>query len=147
MLVSCRSQPYVVTAKACQPSRHRLPGLLSSQRNQRLTCHSRRRSTCRRSITISRAVVDSVHGSAPVKPSRQLSLWTALDVGATIGSLGSALACILTAEAALAGVPIALLLVAWYAGRQKERLHVEVSNTAKPQAVLSCCILHQTTVL
>ncbi|KAL3147608.1 hypothetical protein ABBQ38_014660 [Trebouxia sp. C0009 RCD-2024] len=64
---------------------------------------------------------------AAVKPFRQLGLWTAIDAAATLGSIAGALAFIITSEAVLAGIPVILPLVAWYAGRQKEGLQVEAA--------------------
>lgn len=84
-----------------------------------------------------RASNDKPVGHATVKPSRQLGLWTAIDAAATIGSIAGALAFIITSEAALASIPVVLPLVAWYAGRQKEGLQVEVS-TALLHQLLSC---------
>lgn len=71
---------------------------------------------------------------AAVKPFRQLGLWTAIDAAATLGSIAGALAFIITSEAVLAGIPVILPLVAWYAGRQKEGLQVEVSTSP-----FACC--------
>ena len=50
-----------------------------------------------------------------------------LDATATIGSIIGALAFVITSEAMLAGIVAVLPLVAWYAGRQKEHLQIEVS--------------------
>ena len=64
---------------------------------------------------------------AAVGPSRQLRLWSAVDAAATIGSIVGALAFFVTSEAVLGSIPVILPLVAWYAGRQKEGLQVQVS--------------------
>ncbi|DBB01005.1 hypothetical protein WJX77_011002 [Trebouxia sp. C0004] len=64
---------------------------------------------------------------SPVKSAEQLGLWTAIDAAATLGSIAGALAFIITSEALLAGIPVVLPLVAWYAGRQKENLQIEVA--------------------
>jgi len=65
----------------------------------------------------------------PVRSAQQLGLWTAIDAAATLGSIAGALAFIVTSEALLAGIPIVLPLVAWYAGRQKEHLQTEVGSS------------------
>jgi hypothetical protein len=56
-----------------------------------------------------------------------LGLWTALDVGATLGSIGGAVAFILTQEALLVSLPVVLPLFALYASRRRESMKVEVS--------------------
>ena len=66
---------------------------------------------------------------SPVKSAQQLGLWTAVDAAATLGSIAGALAFIITSEALLAGIPVLLPLVAWYAGRQKENLQIEVGSS------------------
>ncbi len=66
---------------------------------------------------------------SPVKSAQQLGLWTAIDAAATLGSIAGALAFIITSEALLVGIPVVLPLVAWYAGRQKENLQIEVGNS------------------
>lgn len=75
---------------------------------------------------------------AAVGPSRQLGLWTAVDAAATVGSIVGALAFFITSEAVIASVPVILPLVAWYAGRQKEGLQVEVSTARFLPRLLSC---------
>lgn len=65
---------------------------------------------------------------SPVKSAQQLGLWTAIDAAATLGSVAGALAFIITSEALLVGIPVVLPLVAWYAGRQKENLQIEVGS-------------------
>lgn len=90
-----------------------------------------------RQLTAARVVVRASGKEmdhAAVKPFRQLGLWTAIDAAATIGSIAGALAFITTSEAVLAGIPVILPLVAWYAGRQKEGLQVEVSTS-----LFACC--------
>ena len=64
----------------------------------------------------------------PIKSAQQLRLWTAVDATATIGSIAGALAFFVTSEALLAGIPVILPLLAWYADRRKESLQVEVYN-------------------
>lgn len=75
---------------------------------------------------------------AAVGPSRQLGFWSAVDAAATVGSIVGALAFFITSEAVLASVPVILPLVAWYAGRQKEGLQVEVSIALFQPRLLSC---------
>ena len=70
----------------------------------------------------------------PIK-STQLRLWTAVDAIATIGSIAGALAFLITSEALLAGIPVVLPLLAWYADRRKESLQVEVYN---PPNLVAC---------
>ena len=79
---------------------------------------------------------------AAVGPFRQLGLWTAVDAAATVGSIVGALAFFITSEAVFASIPVILPLVAWYAGRQKEGLQVEVSTALFQPRLLSCqCLL------
>ncbi|KAL0033584.1 hypothetical protein WJX79_005150 [Trebouxia sp. C0005] len=70
---------------------------------------------------------------SPLKSAQQLGLWTAIDAAATLGSIAGALAFIITSEALLAGIPIVLPLVAWYAGRQKANLQIEAAITRAAQ--------------
>ena len=104
---------------------------------------SHRNSTIQRQLKPARVFVRASDSKqvdpAPVKPSKQLGLWTAIDAAATIGSIAGALAFIATSEAALAGIPVILPLVAWYAGRQKEGLQVEVSTALC--ADCRCCTI------
>ena len=83
---------------------------------------------CRRSSTVvSRASASNAQETLPFKSSGQVRWWTALDATATIGSIIGALAFVITSEAILAGIVAVLPLVAWYAGRQKEHLQIEVT--------------------
>ena len=83
-----------------------------------------------RSVGVIAFATDSKQvGKAAVGPFRQLTLWTAVDAAATIGSIAGAVAFLITSEAVLAGIPVVLPLVAWYAGRQKEGLQVEVGHS------------------
>jgi len=56
----------------------------------------------------------------------QERLWGAVDIGATLGSIGGAVAFILTQEALLVGLPVVLPLLALYASRRHEQLRLEV---------------------
>lgn len=56
-----------------------------------------------------------------------MALWTAVDVGATLGSIGGAVAFILTQEALLVSLPVVLPLFALYASRQREGMKVQVT--------------------
>lgn len=58
----------------------------------------------------------------------QETIWTALDVGATLGAVGGAVAFVLTEEVILVGLPVILPLVAFFASRQRERLRLEAST-------------------
>lgn len=60
----------------------------------------------------------------------------AIDVAATVGSVAGAVAFLITSEAVLAGIPILLPLVGWYAGRQKEGLQIEVCRIC---IKMQCC--------
>ena len=61
-------------------------------------------------------------------PNWKLLLWGTLDVTATLGSVGGAVAFILTQEAMLIGLPLVLPLLALYASRRRESLKVEVRS-------------------
>ena len=54
------------------------------------------------------------------------SLWTAVDLTATLGSVGGAIAFVLTQEAILVGLPVVLPLLALYASRKREKAVLEV---------------------
>ena len=54
-------------------------------------------------------------------------LWTAVDLTATLGSIGGAVAFVLTQEAMLVGLPVVLPLLALYASRKREKAILEVS--------------------
>ncbi len=56
-------------------------------------------------------------------------LWDALDVGATLGSIGGAVAFVLTQEALLVGLPVVLPLLALFASRRREALRLEARRT------------------
>ena len=62
----------------------------------------------------------------------KLGMWTALDVTATLGSVGGAVAFILTQELMLVGLPVLLPLLALYASRQRESAAVEARPTRLP---------------
>ena len=53
-------------------------------------------------------------------------LWTAVDLTATLGSIGGAVAFVLTQEAMLVGLPVVLPLLALYASRKREKAVLEV---------------------
>lgn len=53
-------------------------------------------------------------------------LWTTIDVTATLGSVGGAIAFVLTQEAMLVGLPVVLPLLALYASRKREKAVLEV---------------------
>ena len=53
-------------------------------------------------------------------------LWTAVDLTATLGSVGGAIAFVLTQEAMLVGLPVVLPLLALYASRKREKAVLEV---------------------
>lgn len=53
-------------------------------------------------------------------------LWTAVDLTATLGSVGGAVAFVLTQEAMLVGLPVVLPLLALYASRKREKAVLEV---------------------
>lgn len=53
-------------------------------------------------------------------------LWTAIDLTATLGSVGGAIAFVLTQEAMLVGLPVVLPLLALYASRKREKAVLEV---------------------
>jgi len=53
-------------------------------------------------------------------------LWSTLDVTATLGSIGGAVAFILTQEAMLVGLPVVLPLLALYASKRRESIKVQV---------------------
>ena len=79
-----------------------------------------------------------------LKPNKEQALWTVLDAMATLGSIAGAAALLTTTQTLFVGFPLILPLVAWYAGRQKERLKVEVSSV---HVVFSCTfakLLHMT---
>lgn len=56
----------------------------------------------------------------------KLLLWSTLDVTATLGSIGGAVAFILTQEAILVGLPVVLPLLALYASKRRESIKVQV---------------------
>ena len=56
----------------------------------------------------------------------QQGLWTAVDLTATLGSVGGAIAFVLTQEAILVGLPVVLPLLALYASRKREKAVLEV---------------------
>lgn len=66
----------------------------------------------------------------------KLGLWTALDVTATLGSVGGAVAFVLTQEVMLVGLPIVLPLLALYASRQREAAALEVRPARRPRSHL-----------
>jgi hypothetical protein len=55
-------------------------------------------------------------------------LWDALDVGATLGSIGGAVVFVLTQEALLVGLPVVLPLLALFASRRREALRLEARH-------------------
>ena len=57
---------------------------------------------------------------------RKQGLWTAVDLTATLGSVGGAVAFVLTQEAMLVGLPVVLPLLALYASRKREKAVLEV---------------------
>ena len=59
---------------------------------------------------------------APPEGQGWRTFWTAVDTSAWLGTVGSAVAFILTQEAMLAAAPVVLPLLALYASRQRERL-------------------------
>ena len=85
----------------------------------------RNRAQARRFPCIASAA-SSGEGSAGNRHGWKLGLWTALDVTATLGSVGAAVAFVLTQELLLVGFPVVLPLVALYASRQRESALVEV---------------------
>ena len=97
-------------------------GLIGWRHNQSCTVMRQPKQAARVSCASNGNQVDRL----PVRPVKQLGLWTAIDVAATVGSVAGALAFLITSEAVLAGIPILLPLVGWYAGRQKEGLQLEV---------------------
>lgn len=60
----------------------------------------------------------------------KLLLWGTLDVTATLGSVGGAVAFLLTQEALLIGLPLVLPLLALYASRRRESLKLQVKTPA-----------------
>ncbi len=88
-------------------------------------------------LLVGRVIAQSPQDGLWIKPTKQLGLWTAIDAAATFGSIAAALAFIITSEALLAGIPVVLPLVAWYAGRQKEGIQIEVSSSFCHGASLS----------
>lgn len=62
--------------------------------------------------------------AAPADPpeSGWRTFWTAVDASAWLGTVGAAVAFVLTQEAMLAAAPVVLPLLALYASRQRERL-------------------------
>ena len=61
----------------------------------------------------------------------QQQLWGAVDVGATLGAVGGAVAFVLTQEALLVGLPVVLPLLALYASRRHAQLRLEVRGAAR----------------
>lgn len=61
----------------------------------------------------------------------QQRLWGAVDVGATLGAVGGAVAFVLTQEALLVGLPVVLPLLALYASRRHAQLRLEVRAPAR----------------
>lgn len=61
----------------------------------------------------------------------QQRLWGAVDVGATLGAVGGAVAFVLTQEALLVGLPVVLPLLALYASRRHAQLRLEVRTAAR----------------
>lgn len=59
------------------------------------------------------------------------TFWTAVDTSAWLGTVGTAVAFILTQEAMLAAAPVVLPLLALYASRQRERLAVAAQQQAQ----------------
>lgn len=66
----------------------------------------------------------------PERPGKdwKQSLWTAVDLTASLGSVGGAIAFVLTQEAMLVGLPVVLPLLALYASRKREEIAREVSQ-------------------
>lgn len=63
---------------------------------------------------------------------RKQVLWTAVDLTATLGSVGGAIAFVLTQEAMLVGLPVVLPLLALYASRKREKAVLEVCHSGWP---------------
>jgi hypothetical protein len=59
------------------------------------------------------------------------TFWTAVDTSAWLGTVGTAVAFVLTQEAMLAAAPVVLPLLALYASRQRERLAVAAAQSAQ----------------
>lgn len=66
-------------------------------------------------------------------------LWTAVDLTATLGSVGGAIAFVLTQEAMLVGLPVVLPLLALYASRKREKAVLEVCLVWCLSAQYQCC--------
>jgi hypothetical protein len=104
--------------------------------------HSRRTNTCHR--IRSRPTLKSPNRTRSVRvaplaaqPDRQVQdwkqgLWTAVDLTATLGSVGGAIAFVLTQEAMLVGLPVVLPLLALYASRKREKAVLEVCHLGCP---------------
>ena len=83
--------------------------------------------SCRSSLSTSEAGGNR-EGS---QPDWKLLLWSTLDVTATLGSIGGAVAFVLTQEAMLIGLPVILPLLALYASRRRESIKVQVQECPK----------------
>ncbi len=82
------------------------------------------RVSCRSSLSTFEAVGNKEGSQVDWK----LLLWSTLDVTATLGSIGGAVAFILTQEAMLIGLPVILPLLALYASRRRESIKVQVQG-------------------
>ena len=128
MLLRSSSRAYQVNLVTFGVTKQRIRQCIVHYPRRRLDTRLHRR-IARPLLAVSRASASGPADNLPIKSSGQLGLWTAIDAAATIGSIVGALAFIVTSEAILVGIPVVLPLVAWYAGRQKEGLQIEVSST------------------
>lgn len=65
------------------------------------------------------------------------TFWTTLDVTAWLGTVGSALAFIITGEMMLTAAPVLLPILALYASRQRERLAIQATQASTAAALVS----------
>ena len=130
----------------CPPGKHKPPSYCGRLSHKKITWAPRqqRHSTSSRRRYYGGCRIATCAAAAPSIASQQdasgrgggwkLGLWTALDVTATLGSVGGAVAFILTQEALLVGLPIVLPLLALYASRQREAAALEVRSPIFPPA-------------
>jgi hypothetical protein len=81
----------------------------------------------RRALAPIRASAGPSGGPSSKQNSGWRSFWATIDAGAWLGTVGSAVAFLLTQEALLVGAPIVLPLIALYASRQRGRLDSEAA--------------------
>lgn len=65
------------------------------------------------------------------------TFWTTLDVTAWLGTVGSALAYIITGEMMLTAAPVLLPILALYASRQRERLALRAAQASMAAVLVS----------